>query len=54
MECEEVYVSPVVTMRNGELGRGTNFGPPNNPSADDNGSGGIVRRASRFALAARL
>jgi len=45
MGCEGVDVGPDVTMRNGngrlvngELVKGTSFGPPNSLSADDTGS----------------
>jgi len=61
MGCECVDVGPVVMMRNGDgrlvtgkLVMGTSFGPPNSLSADNNDSGDNVRKASTFALAARL
>jgi len=59
--CEEVGVGHDVKTRNGdgrrvngELVMGTSSEPPSNLSADDNGSVGNVRKASMFALAARL
>jgi len=60
MGCEEVNVGPDVTMRNGdrrlgngELVRGTSFGPLNSPSADDTGSGGTVQSECKASTIAR-